>query len=80
MVLQLIELGSEETLVQLHQKGMSKEAWPALQLSSDENLLAHMVNNTVNVYKTRKFAQGTCCCCKAWWLLRLTSSTLWNVA
>ncbi|KAL3135761.1 hypothetical protein ABBQ32_007324 [Trebouxia sp. C0010 RCD-2024] len=37
---------------------MSKEAWPALQLSSDEDLLAHMVNNTVNVYKSRNFAQG----------------------
>ena len=47
-------------MVQLYQKGMSKEAWPALQVSSDEGLLAHMVNNTVNVYNTRNFVQGTC--------------------
>ena len=60
MMLQLIELASGETVVQLHHKGMSKESWPALQLSSDEDLLAHMVNNTVNIYKTRSFAQGTC--------------------
>ena len=51
-------------MVQLYQKGMSKESWPALQLSSDEDLLAHMVNNTVNVYKTRNFAQGNCSCFK----------------
>lgn len=44
--------------MQLHQKGMSKESWPALQLTCDEALLAHMVNNTVNIYKTKAFAEG----------------------
>ena len=60
-MLQLINLASGETAVQLYQKGMSKESWPALQLSSDEMLLAHMVNNTVNLYKTEAFAEGTSC-------------------
>ncbi len=56
--MQLLDLESGETVVQLYQKGMSKEAWPALQLTSDEALLAHMVNNTINIYKTRAFAEG----------------------
>lgn len=55
---QLLDLESGETVVQLYQKGMSKESWPALQLTSDEALLAHMVNNTINIYKTRAFAEG----------------------
>ena len=55
---QLLDLASGETVVQLYQKGMSKESWPALQLTSDEALLAHMVNNTINIYKTRAFAEG----------------------
>lgn len=55
---QLLDLDSGETVVQLYQKGMSKESWPALQLTSDEVLLAHMVNNTINIYKTRAFAEG----------------------
>lgn len=59
--MQLLDLVSGETVVQLYQKGMSKEAWPALQLTYDETYLAHMVNNTVNLYKTRAFAEGTCC-------------------
>ncbi len=58
VVLQLLDLETGATVVQLYQKGMSKDAWPALQLSSDEELLAHMVNNTVNIYKTRAFAEG----------------------
>ena len=29
-----------------------------MQLTSDEALLAHMVNNTINIYKTRAFAEG----------------------
>lgn len=57
--MQLLDLRSGEAIVQLYQKGMSKEAWPALQLSADEELLAHMVNNTVNIYKTRAFAEGS---------------------
>ena len=56
--MQLLDLKSGETVVQLYQKGMSKESWPALQLTSDEALLAHMVNNTINIYKTRAFAEG----------------------
>lgn len=56
--LKLLEVKSGETVVQLHQKGMSKESWPALQLTCDEALLAHMVNNTINIYKTRAFAEG----------------------
>ena len=34
-------------------------AWPALQLTFDEELLGHIVNNTVNIYKTRAFVEGT---------------------
>lgn len=45
-------------MVQLFQKTMSKEAWPALQLTSDEELVAHMVNNTVNIYSTADFSKG----------------------
>ncbi|KAA6416608.1 MAG: eukaryotic translation initiation factor 2A-like [Trebouxia sp. A1-2] len=56
--LKLLDLESGETVVQLYQKGMSKESWPALQLTSNEALLAHMVNNTINIYKTRAFAEG----------------------
>ena len=56
--MQLLDLESGETVVQLYQKGMSKESWPALQLTSNEALLAHMVNNTINIYKTRAFAEG----------------------
>ena len=56
--MQLLDVASGETVVQLHQKGMSKESWPALQLTCDEALLAHMVNNTVNIYKTKAFAEG----------------------
>ena len=77
-MLQLINLASGETVVQLYQKGMSKESWPALQLSSDEMLLAHMVNNTVNLYQTEAFAKGICCtqalqatlCCIAFSVLK----------
>lgn len=56
--MQLLDLDTGETVVQLYQKGMSKESWPALQLTSDEAFLAHMVNNTINIYKTRAFAEG----------------------
>ncbi len=56
--MQLLDLESGEKVVQLYQKGMSKESWPALQLTSDEALLAHMVNNTINIYKTRAFGEG----------------------
>ena len=57
-LLQLLDLASGAPLVQLYQKGMSKDAWPALQLSSDEEQLAHMVNNNVNIYKLKAFAEG----------------------
>ena len=58
LLLQLWELASGEVVVQLFQKTMSKEAWPALQLTSDESLVAHMVTNTVNIYSTADFSQG----------------------
>lgn len=58
LLLQLLELASGEVVVQLFQKTMSKEAWPALQLTSDESLVAHMVTNTVNIYSTADFSQG----------------------
>ena len=57
-MVQLLNVASGETVVQLHQKGMSKESWPALQLTCDEALMAHMVNNTVNIYRTKAFAEG----------------------
>ena len=59
--MQLLSLESGETVAQLYQKGISKDAWPAMHLSSDEQLLAHMVNNNVNIYKTQAFTEGSEC-------------------
>lgn len=56
--MQLLDIKSGEVVVQLFQKTMSKDAWPALQLTPDESLVAHMVNNTVNIYSTKEFSKG----------------------
>jgi len=45
-------------LLQLFQKSWSKEAWPAIQLSPEEDLAFHAQPNAVNVYKPREFAAG----------------------
>lgn len=57
-MLQLMEVKSGKVVVQLFQKTMSKDTWPALQLTSDESHVAHMVNNTVNIYSTTAFSEG----------------------
>ena len=56
--MQLVEVASQQVVLQLFQKTMSKEAWPALQLTADETLTFHLVNNAVNVYSTADFAAG----------------------
>ena len=53
-----MEVATGKVVAQFFQKTMSKESWPALQFSSDETLLAHMVNNTVNIYSVQAFANG----------------------
>lgn len=56
--MQLWDLETGEVLLQLFQKAFNKDAWPAIQLSPDEDLAFHAAPNAVNVYNPRDFAAG----------------------
>lgn len=47
------------TVTTFHKKGISKDAWPAIQFSADEGHLFHLITNAVNVHSSRdNFAQA----------------------
>ena len=47
---QLWRVDTKELVLQLFQRNFSKEAWPSLQLPSDESVVAHANPNVVNFY------------------------------
>ncbi len=55
---QLWDLASGEVLLQLFQKAFSRDAWPAIQLSPEEDLAFVSGPNAVNVYCPRDFPAG----------------------
>ena len=45
-------------VLQLFQRNFSKEAWPSLQLPSDESAVAHANPNVINFYDPADPAAG----------------------
>ena len=56
--LQLWDWRTGEVKLQLFQKSFSRDNWPTLQLTADESLVLHAVNNAVNAYETHNASAG----------------------
>lgn len=55
---QLWDWRAGKLAIALFQKTFSREAWPTLQLLTDESMALSVVTNAINVYNPRDFAAG----------------------
>ena len=56
--MQLWDWRSGSVKLQLFQKSFSRDLWPSLQLTPNEDLAFHQVTNCVNAYEVQQAAAG----------------------